>query len=558
MEVIAGREFSERRKLGAFYTPERLSQIMADWAIRLPSDEVLEPSFGGCGFLAAARDALARRGAANPSHHIYGCDVDPVAFAYLASVLGSPTDTTGFLLEDFLDVVAPPQWPAKFSVVLGNPPYIPHHRIGRERVRELAKRHLPLTGTGGRSSLWAYFVSHSISMLAPGGRMAWVLPGAFLQADYAAPLRKFLGERFEKAIAFIVRERLFLSEGTDEESVILLADNFLETRHDGQIELSEVQSLDGLSERLACWSAGNWSGHKQHGSPASLSMTGPAAAVFERLAAHKSTLPFGQLAKVQIGLVTGANDFFVLKRSELDAAGLKEEDCLPVVPKFRACAGLTFERQDIDDYLASDARALLVTSAGGPTSARLDAYLATFDEARKAKVGTFRKRAIWSKTVDDKVPDAFFPVMHHTGPRLVLNTLGSHCTNTLHRVLFAENTAPPKRRLASLSLMSTFSQISAELVGRRYGSGVLKHEPRDAERILLLMPEIDPAESDEAFDRADRLLRSTGPVAARAAADEFLFGHAGMEAAEITATLDAALHDMRARRRPDRTTPGRS
>ena len=46
----------DRRILGAYYTPERLSQLLTDWAIRHVDDTVLEPSFGGCGFLATARD----------------------------------------------------------------------------------------------------------------------------------------------------------------------------------------------------------------------------------------------------------------------------------------------------------------------------------------------------------------------------------------------------------------------------------------------------------------------------------------------------------------------
>jgi adenine-specific DNA-methyltransferase len=60
------RALAERRILGAYYTPERLSQMPSDWAIRAPDDTVLEPSFGGCGFLATARTTLARLGCANP------------------------------------------------------------------------------------------------------------------------------------------------------------------------------------------------------------------------------------------------------------------------------------------------------------------------------------------------------------------------------------------------------------------------------------------------------------------------------------------------------------
>lgn len=550
--AYANRTLSERRRLGAFYTPERLSQILANWAIRTADDQVLEPSFGGCGFLAAARDALARAGAAAPSHRIYGCDLDPVAFGYLASVLGSPTDTTGFILGDFLDCDHPPQWPERFSVVLANPPYIPHHRIGQERVQELSSRTGGIPGTGGRSSLWAYFISHSVSLLETGGRMAWVLPGAFLQADYAAHIRQFLATRFNKVAAFSVRERLFLSEGTDEETVILLAEGFRTNSIDGTIELGEAQTLDELETLIMKWSTDRWKGRTRHSSPAGLCLSDSATNAYDALAARAECVVFESIASVRIGLVTGANEFFVLARSQLMEHGLQEDDCMPIFSKFRACPGLDLTTFDLDRYLNEGGRALLISKPGGPSSERVDAYLDTFNNDRRNTISTFRKRAIWSRTNDGQLPDAFLPVMHHTGPRLVLNKSGFQCTNTLHRVFFNDWISVSQRRLASISLLSTFSQISAELVGRRYGSGVLKHEPRDAGRISILMPYLTAADANRAFARIDNTLRREGPDAARKEADEVLFKALDISSLKLRDTLDCALRDMRERRRPTR------
>ncbi len=101
LAIKDGRLLEDRRKLGAFYTPERLSQILSNWVIRSGSDTVLEPSFGGCGFLQAARNRLSALGCASPRSQIYGCDIDPVAFDYLANTLGSPVDLMRFIQSDF-------------------------------------------------------------------------------------------------------------------------------------------------------------------------------------------------------------------------------------------------------------------------------------------------------------------------------------------------------------------------------------------------------------------------------------------------------------------------
>ena len=547
------RALLERRQLGAYYTPERLSQILSNWAIRSAVDTVLEPSFGGCGFLAAARDTLAAKGASVPACQIFGCDVDPVAFSYLASAFGGPTDTEGFVLRDFLDCDRVAEWPDEFSVILGNPPYIPHHRIGRDRVKELAERPKTIADVGGRSSLWAYFLAHAVKHLKAGGRMAWVLPGAFLQADYAEPIRLYLGEHFDRCVALLVRERLFVSEGTDEETVILLAEGHRSERRPNAVEVGEADTLDELESLMARWDAREWAGIKGGFAPAALSMSAAALQVHADMAASSAAVSLGSIARIQIGLVTGSNEFFVLSRGRADELGLPRSDCMPVLSKFRAAPGVELKEADLDAYSAQGGRTQLVSSRHLRAGSPVWDYLATFPEERRAVVSTFKKRAVWSETCDDKTPDAFFPVMHHTGPRLVLNSLGCQCTNTIHRVYFKGRLTWPRRQLIALSMLTTFTQISAELCGRRYGSGVLKHEPRDAERILLLLPLVADADVEEAFNQVEWLLKAGDPDGARRSADLAILSWSTINSTSKTrALLDKTLTEMRHRRRPNR------
>lgn len=547
------RSLEERRILGAYYTPERLSQLLTDWAIRTADDTVLEPSFGGCGFLATARDTLTRIGCLDPVQQIHGCDIDPVAFEYLEEVFGAAANTGGFIERDFLDCTTVDTWPDRFSVVLANPPYIPHHRIGKERVRELWARTQGIVGVKGRASLWAYFLSHAVSLLAPGGRMAWVLPGAFLQADYAAPIRRYLGQHFARSAAFIIHERLFLTEGADEETIILLADGHGQPATRG-LEIGEADTLAALAALIVEWGADTWIGRTGDITPAMLSFTDDAQGLFNQLATAAPTVRLGDLAKVQIGLVTGDNPFFVLNRAACIAANLGEDDCSRVLSKFRAATGISLSASDLDIYDKVGGRSFLVQSGTAPMSQALEAYLESYPAERREHVSTFRKRPHWSTISDGKTPDAFFPVMHHHGPRLVLNTDALNCTNTIHRVFFADHISVERQRLAALSMLSTFSQISAELCGRRYGSGVLKHEPRDADRIQLLMPQgIDPDDLQQVYDMADAELRQGNSEGVRAIVDAALLRWSNItfsrdQLLALTTTLEA----MRVRRRPDR------
>lgn len=547
----APRPREERRRIGAFYTPAPLSAMLADWAIRSPNDTVLEPSFGGCGFLAAAHDRLSYLGSVAPQNLIYGCDVDPVAFRHLSDDLPGWEAGARLVLRDFLKCERVDGWPAAFTTVLANPPYIRHQKLDPEVRERLTGWVGGIPGVKGRAGLWAYFISHAVALLETGGRMAWVLPGAMMQADYAQPIRDFFARRFERCAAFVVHERLFLEEGTDEETVIVLADGLrTDDREDGRLDVDDATTLEELRALISRWEAGEWQREGRELVPALIGWPPGARALYEALDSRATSL--GDMAAISIGLVTGANDFFVLSSAQAGVAGLEEGDLAPVLPKFRAAPGVRFTASDHETYLAGGAKGLLVSSRGRADNSRLAAYLATFDEERLGKISTFRKRASWSEPCDGKIPTAFLPVMHHAGPRLVLNDLGCSSTNTVHRVMFGADVTEVRRKLACVSMLTTFSQLSGEIVGRRYGSGVLKHEPRDAERIRLLMPNLPDDVVLAAFEAVDTALREGDQAHATRIADEIVIGAAAPRALASIPLLASALEGVRIRRRPDR------
>mgnify|MGYP003599951813 FL=1 len=107
-----------KKKLGAFYTPNNLCQILADWAITSSENKILEPSFGQCGFLEASRLRLERLGCPDPKENIYGCDIDTNAFDFLKKILGEPIDEQKFILEDFMKLWPNVHWKNNFNICI--------------------------------------------------------------------------------------------------------------------------------------------------------------------------------------------------------------------------------------------------------------------------------------------------------------------------------------------------------------------------------------------------------------------------------------------------------
>ena len=122
-----GRKNADR--LDRYYTPERISNALAEWAIQNPRCRVLDPSFGGCSFFRAAIGTLKRLGAKEPGKLLHGVDIDPEARQHLAGLSDTRIDKANFLTADFLGIGPEQVSNFRFQAVLGNPPYTRHHLI---------------------------------------------------------------------------------------------------------------------------------------------------------------------------------------------------------------------------------------------------------------------------------------------------------------------------------------------------------------------------------------------------------------------------------------------
>ena len=553
---------SSKKTLGRYYTPAQATRILCSWAIQHAEDKVLEPSFGACGFLESAFCRFVELGTANPRGQLYGCDIDKEAFdGYLKPRLGIEKNNSHFLLRDFLGVQ-----PAEFGVqgldvVVGNPPYVSYHNMSkqtRKAAEQAAKRDgFKLTA---RASLWAFFVLHAIYFIRSGGRMALVLPGSFLFAEYASDVRDHVAKHFRRTLLVQLGQRLFLSEGTEELSVVLLADGRRpEAAEKGQVSLDFANRLSDLEKQIKSWSSGSGSARVMDGRAGTAFLSDKATNGIRRVARAGQILHIGAIADVVIGIVTGANSFFVLNHSLAQSQALDDAYLSFILAKFSLVRGASLTSTDLEHARHQDRRCLLLNTNHQDLNRRgseLRRYLATIPLAERRKNLTFKKRALWHRPDDSRIPDAFFPYMYQHGPRLILNEAGTTSTNNIHRVYFRADSCPHGvlketwHKTCAISILSTFSQLSGELQGRCYGGGVLKHEPSEARQIRLVIPESVNTETvNTVFRQIDAALRENQDNDARSLADLFVFqALEPSEREELIVTLECALIDARRRR----------
>lgn len=533
-----------------FYTPDRLSTALAAWAIRRPSDLVLEPGFGGCGLLEAAVERLQELGARSAKAKVFGCDVDQTAFKHLREAFGT-VPVRNFLKADFLTLRPRDFARAHFDVILSNPPYVSHHNMfGVQRKTAFAFSQMSGFPGGKRASLWAYFVWQGLQFLRPGGRAAWVLPGSLLNTDYSKALLMALRTRFRRVSVASISERLFLADGTDESTEVLLAEDYGATPSAEHITIEWCDSVDHCARLLTEWDQFDTWQQPLDGRSKGMLVGEDCSQLVRNVEREPCCKSLGDYARISIGIVTGANRYFVLNKTDVVDSGLQDHCFDYILSKFSIARGMQLSVQDLQNASDCGLRCYLLHTAGRELSAEVSNYLARFPTEVLASNRTFKKRPIWHQPDDGQIPDGFFPYMNHIGPRIVLNTAGVNSTNTVHRVYFNPIYGLEMRKLVAISLLSTFSHLSAEVEGRTYGSGVLKFEPTEARKIKLLIPaEIDFADAEVTYSVIDVALRNGNPTRARQLADDFL-QHAlpNIYTSERRATLSAALGELRRRR----------
>lgn len=479
-----------RKARGAFFTPQPIVSFITDWALRDAADTVFEPSAGDAEFLVESVRRL-KELSTDPtfSPAVHGVEIhDHSAQVGRARVLaagGQPHIRVNdfFLLESG----------RKYTAVIGNPPYVRYQDWSgdaRLRSREAALRvGVSLTGL---ASSWAAFVVQGASVLQKGGRLGLVLPAELMSVNYASPVRRFLFDNFRNLEIVLFEEQVFPEAEAD--VVLLLADGYNEgpTDHATIRQAKNAADLADL-EVGAHWSpldpAGKWTGAGLVSSAA----TNPLA----RLSAKGSFTNLETWGDTTLGMVTGNNTYFALSPSRVKQLGLRRDELLPLSPPGSShLRGLVLS-DGMLARLGKKGKATRLFFPGLEPSDAAQAYIdaghaAGVDEAYKCRV-----RKTWFRVPLVKPADLLLTCMNADTPRLTTNLAGVYHLNSIHGVFLREDVRDLGKELLPLASLNSISLLNAEMVGRAYGGGILKLEPKEADRWMMPSPALVRARAQE-------------------------------------------------------------
>ncbi len=474
LPVMADVDLPEQRKArGAFFTPPSVARYVADWAIRGPHDLVLEPSCGEAAFLLAAAERLhALRGDTARSGQLTGVELHVASAREAEAALTAVEAPARVVASDFFDFPARPCYDA----VIGNPPYVRYQAFtgdARTASREAAlSQGVRLNGL---ASSWAAFTVHAALFLKPGGRLGLVLPAELLSVNYADEVRSFLMRRFGKVRLVMFTERVFPE--VQEEVVLLLAEGEGPTDHCELLQLHDVASLAGLDHVSHAWSppvgGGKWT-------PALLSSQ--ALEAYHDLESRSAFETLASWGRVTLGAVTGANKFFALTQDRVRDLGLAAGDVIPLSPPgSRHLRSATLTEAGWHQLLGANQAAWLFRPNRPSKAAR--EYIAAGEETGVHLAYKCQVRDPWWRVPLSAQADILLTYMNAGAVQLATNRAGLAHLNSVHGLVLTSGRRAVGCDLLPLASLNSMTLLGSELVGRSYGGGMLKLEPREAMRL---------------------------------------------------------------------------
>lgn len=466
-----------RKARGAFFTPEPVARHLVEWAIRSADDRVLEPSCGEAAFLTEASQHLQRLGATGDlTRQLTGVELHEHSASVARQLVEATGGSATITVSDFFDV----RPTGDFDAVIGNPPYVRYQDFtGRSRNASREAALLAGVRLTALASSWAAFLVYSALFLRQGGRLALVIPAELLSVNYAAPIRKFLMEQFAELRLVMFEERVF--PGVLEEVVLVMADGY-RVGSAAHATITQVRSADDLR---GVKSEHQWTPSDSSAKWTSSILKAEARSAYEQVARNGLFAPLHDWGETTLGAVTGNNAFFCLTPERVAELGLGAEELLPLSPPgSRHLRGLSLTPAQMR-VLADDGRATALFRPGAVPSPAAQQYIDAGHRAGVDLAYKCRVRKPWWRVPVVPPADLLLTYMNADTPRITSNLAKAHHLNSVHGVYLNDEVRAIGSKLLPIASLNSATLLSAELVGRAYGGGMLKIEPREADKLLV-------------------------------------------------------------------------
>lgn len=485
---------------GGYYTPQNLADYVTKWVLGKKPKHILEPSCGDGVFIQALVNNNCDPSIELSCFELFDVEASKALERCKLNNLSNASVTEG----DFL-VWANKQLKKKepkFDGVLGNPPFIRYQFLEKnfQEQAQLVFEQLNIKFTK-HTNAWVPFLLSSLALLKQGGRMGMVIPSEISNVMHAQSLRSYLGNICSKIVIIDPKEIWF--EGTLQGAVIILAEKKKDLNEISQgVGIVNVNGFDFLQDDPDLLFEGTncINGETVEGKWTKATLNINELELINKIIAHPNVHQFKNIAKVDVGIVTGANKYFLVDNETVKSHKL-ERFAHPMFGRSQHCPGIVYDEiQHIENQNKGlPTNFLYIDEEYENLSENIQNYIRLGEIEEYHKRYKCRIRKPWFKVPSVYSTEIGMLKRCHNAPRLIHNKVGAYTTDTAYRLT---STFTSAENLVC-SFLNPLTVITAELEGRFYGGGVLELVPSEIEKLYI--PIIDGLEHN--VDEINQLIK---------------------------------------------------
>ncbi|MDP5202353.1 Eco57I restriction-modification methylase domain-containing protein [Flavobacterium sp. DG2-3] len=510
----------DKKRSGSYYTPKILSDFLVSHIsnnyLNSKNLSILEPSCGDGQFISSffSKSNLNKYN----SIDLTICDIDKSELNKTVSLIPKSSKLKA-INDDYLNFFLNNK--LKYSLIFGNPPYVRKKNMEENQILNCEAVHLKMLKYNSQiktkskiNNLWTAFVESAIMSLKNDGIMCFVIPAEIMHVNYTKELRKLIQNEFDRVEIFAFNELIF--EGIQQDVVALIGIKGIENKLDHGVSFYQVESLEDLNEprftelhsNIHRFSLDKWTNYIL--SDEDLNFIEGLKNQFKPIKEY--------CEKAQVGIVSAANDYFIIRNSEVLDNQLNEiEDLIkPILPKGSILSNsLDFTKNDYKNLLDKNERVSLVQFPNIPKT-KLNKiaikYILKGEEKKDDLSGELHKRYKMTKRENwYHIPsiwysEGLFVKRSHLFPKIIVNSADALVTDSFYRL---QTKDPYNIKNLAFSFYNTLTFVLAELEGRFYGGGVLELVPNEFKNLSI--PYCDIISEDD-FTKLDNMIRENQSI----------------------------------------------
>lgn len=469
---VTGAAREKLREKGQFWTPAWVADAMVRYVMQDNPPSIFDPAVGGGAFFVAAK----RLG---KDCQLLGYEIDAAAIEKAHRDEGLSTqDLANVAIADFM--LQPPT--RTYPAIVGNPPYIRHHRLSAELKAATQQLTWRVMGTGldGRTGLHVFFLIQALNLLSQAGRLAFIMPADTCEGVFAPRLWRWIAQHFriEAVLTFSGDASPFPRVDTNP-IIFFLSNNPLQDQLIWAKCLHVDADLCGwVDGGFRLQSPGLWITERPLTEALQTGLSRPPAA-------ESTQVVLGDFVRVMRGVATGANEFFFLTQAQADFYQLPPEFLKPAIGRTRDV--LTEELTDQTlAHLAAEGRPTQLFAPDGRPLAEFPTAVQTYllkGEAQGLPTkALISQRRPWYKMENRPIPPFLFAYLGRRNSRFIRNLAGV-IPLTSFLCVYPHAETPIESLWVLLRHPSILENLAR--VGKSYGGDAVKVEPRALEQLPL-------------------------------------------------------------------------